>query len=130
MNITTQEMKRCELVAVSGRIDSATAPELEKVLMDLVEQGKFRPLPLNYKQRGWQLVDVPRVRQVVQFDHAFQVRARHRQPHRLRADRDQQAVISEAALAIHLHLVFGEKFDQPFLPRLFQDGEITSVNDM
>jgi len=40
MNIITQEMKRCELVAVSGRIDSSTAPELEKVLMDLVEQGK------------------------------------------------------------------------------------------
>jgi anti-anti-sigma factor len=40
MNITTQEMKRCDLVALSGRVDSATAPELEKVLMDLVENGK------------------------------------------------------------------------------------------
>jgi len=40
MNITTHDMKRCDLVAVSGRIDSATAPELEKVLMDLIEQGK------------------------------------------------------------------------------------------
>jgi anti-anti-sigma factor len=40
MKIVTQDMKRCELVAVSGRIDSATAPELEKVLLDLIEKGK------------------------------------------------------------------------------------------
>ena len=40
MEITTEAMKRCELVTVSGRIDSATAPELEKVLLGLIEAGQ------------------------------------------------------------------------------------------
>jgi anti-sigma B factor antagonist len=40
MDISITEMKRCQLVKVSGRIDSATAPELEKTLMDLIEAGK------------------------------------------------------------------------------------------
>jgi anti-sigma B factor antagonist len=40
MDISITEMKRCQLVKVSGRVDSATAPELEKTLMDLIEAGK------------------------------------------------------------------------------------------
>lgn len=40
MDINITEMKRCQLVKVWGRIDSATAPELEKTLMDLIEAGK------------------------------------------------------------------------------------------
>jgi anti-sigma B factor antagonist len=40
MEIKTEAMKRCELVTVSGRIDSATAPELEKLLLGLVQAGK------------------------------------------------------------------------------------------
>lgn len=40
MDISIQEMRRCQIVKVSGRIDSATAPELEKALMDMIENGK------------------------------------------------------------------------------------------
>lgn len=40
MEIKTESMKRCELVTVSGRVDSATAPELERVLTDLIQAGQ------------------------------------------------------------------------------------------
>jgi anti-anti-sigma factor len=40
MEITTEALKRCELVTVSGRIDSSTAPELEKLLLGLVQAGQ------------------------------------------------------------------------------------------
>jgi anti-sigma B factor antagonist len=40
MEIAVSNLKRCDLVKVSGQIDSATAPELENQLLDLVERGK------------------------------------------------------------------------------------------
>jgi anti-anti-sigma factor len=40
MEIRTEAMKRCEVVTVSGRIDSATAPDLEKHLLDLIQAGQ------------------------------------------------------------------------------------------
>ncbi|MEJ2209339.1 MAG: STAS domain-containing protein [Anaerolineae bacterium] len=40
MEIKTEAMKRCEVVTVAGRIDSATAPELEKVLLGLIQSGQ------------------------------------------------------------------------------------------
>jgi anti-anti-sigma factor len=40
MEINTETMKRCELVTVSGRVDSTTAPDLEKLLLGLVQTGK------------------------------------------------------------------------------------------
>lgn len=40
MDVTTQKMKRCELVTVSGRIDSATAPDLESALLGLIQAGQ------------------------------------------------------------------------------------------
>ena len=42
MEITTKQLKRVDLVTVSGRIDSATAPELDRVLMSIVDEGRFR----------------------------------------------------------------------------------------
>ena len=39
MEITTTSYKRCELVKASGRIDSNTAPELEKAFNEIVEGG-------------------------------------------------------------------------------------------
>lgn len=42
MNIETQAMKRCELVTVSGRVDSATAPQLEETLLGLIQAGQKR----------------------------------------------------------------------------------------
>lgn len=40
MEIKTQKMKRCELVTVAGRVDSATAPELEQRLLGLIQAGQ------------------------------------------------------------------------------------------
>lgn len=40
MKIETESMKRCEVVTVSGRVDSFTAPELEKLLLGLIKTGQ------------------------------------------------------------------------------------------
>ena len=40
MEIAISNMKRCDLVKVSGQIDSATAPRLESTLLELVESGR------------------------------------------------------------------------------------------
>jgi len=40
MDISTKEMKRVSLVTVSGRVDSATAPDLEKVLQAFIQAGR------------------------------------------------------------------------------------------
>jgi anti-sigma B factor antagonist len=40
MEIKAEKMKRCEIVTVSGRIDSATAPELENTLLELIQAGQ------------------------------------------------------------------------------------------
>ncbi len=42
MEIETKSLKRADVVKVSGRVDSSTAPDLEKVLKGLMEQGNFR----------------------------------------------------------------------------------------
>jgi anti-sigma B factor antagonist len=42
MEITHTEYKRCDLVAVSGRVDSATAPKLAEKLSEITESGRFR----------------------------------------------------------------------------------------
>jgi anti-anti-sigma factor len=40
MDISTTEYKRCDLVKVVGRVDSNTAPELEKVFNSIIEKGR------------------------------------------------------------------------------------------
>jgi anti-sigma B factor antagonist len=42
MEITTKRLKRVDVVTVSGRIDSSTAPELERVLTSIVDADRFR----------------------------------------------------------------------------------------
>jgi anti-sigma B factor antagonist len=41
MEVTTQEFKRCDVVWVSGRIDAATAPQLEAAFNAITEAGRF-----------------------------------------------------------------------------------------
>ena len=40
MEIKVETMKRCDVVSVSGMIDSANAPDLEEKLLDLIEAGQ------------------------------------------------------------------------------------------
>ena len=42
MEITTKQLKRVDLVTVSGRVDSSTAPELDKVLTSIVDADRYR----------------------------------------------------------------------------------------
>lgn len=48
MEIKTESMKRCELVMVSGQIDSSCAPDLEQALLAMIESGK-KNLVLNLR---------------------------------------------------------------------------------
>ncbi|MGD2142959.1 MAG: STAS domain-containing protein [Anaerolineae bacterium] len=41
MEIATREFKRCAAVEVSGRIDSATAPQLAAVLNEFTDEGQY-----------------------------------------------------------------------------------------
>lgn len=40
MEIKTEVMKRCVVLTVAGRIDSASAPEFEEKLLDLIQEGQ------------------------------------------------------------------------------------------
>jgi len=42
MEISTKEFKHCHLLAVEGRVDSATAPELSEKIDALIEAGVFK----------------------------------------------------------------------------------------
>jgi anti-sigma B factor antagonist len=42
MDITTTPYKHCDLVKVTGRIDSATSPKLGETLDMVVENGKYK----------------------------------------------------------------------------------------
>ena len=41
MEITTKEFKHCQLVSVTGRVDSSTAPEFSQALEALTKKGVF-----------------------------------------------------------------------------------------
>ncbi len=42
MEIKTEHLKRCDLITLSGRFDSSTAPELEKALRASMDEGMYR----------------------------------------------------------------------------------------
>ena len=42
MEISVKELKHCSLVAVSGRVDSSTAPEFSQALEDLMQKGVYK----------------------------------------------------------------------------------------
>jgi len=48
VEIRVEPMKRCDLASLSGMIDSASAPDLEKQLLELVEGGT-RNLVINLR---------------------------------------------------------------------------------
>ncbi|MBM3127480.1 MAG: STAS domain-containing protein [Chloroflexi bacterium] len=42
LKISLKEYKRVDLLAVDGRIDSSTAPQLDKALQKIIDAGRFR----------------------------------------------------------------------------------------
>ncbi|MCB8942135.1 MAG: STAS domain-containing protein [Ardenticatenaceae bacterium] len=42
LQISVESMKRVELVTVSGRIDSSSAPQLDETLKGLMENGRYK----------------------------------------------------------------------------------------
>jgi anti-sigma B factor antagonist len=42
MNIETRELKHVSVVKITGRVDSATAPDVEKALQDLIEADRHQ----------------------------------------------------------------------------------------
>ena len=42
MEITTKEFKHCQLVTVTGRVDSSTAPQFTEALDGLMDKGTFK----------------------------------------------------------------------------------------
>ena len=42
MEVTTKQFKHCDLVAVTGRVDSATAPKLAEALDAINNEGRFK----------------------------------------------------------------------------------------
>lgn len=41
LDISVQSLKRVDLITLSGRVDSSTAPELEETLEDRIDEGRF-----------------------------------------------------------------------------------------
>ena len=48
MQITVETMRRCDLITVSGQIDSASAHDLEQTLVGLIDDGR-RHLVVNLR---------------------------------------------------------------------------------
>lgn len=42
MEINTTQYKHCDLVKPDGRVDSATAPQLAKILDEITDSGRFK----------------------------------------------------------------------------------------
>ena len=42
MEVTTQQFKHCDLLTVTGRVDSATAPRLAEALEAIVNEGRSK----------------------------------------------------------------------------------------
>ena len=42
MEITTKQFKSCDLVALNGRIDSSTAPQLTEALENITNEGRYK----------------------------------------------------------------------------------------
>jgi len=40
--ISTKELRRCDVVRVKGRVDSATAPELKTAFESIIDAGRFK----------------------------------------------------------------------------------------
>jgi len=49
LEISSQTLRRCDLVRVKGRVDSATTPQLKETLDAILNEGRFK-IVLNLSQ--------------------------------------------------------------------------------
>jgi len=42
MEVSNTELKHCDLIAVKGRVDSLTAPQLDEALRAVTQKGRYR----------------------------------------------------------------------------------------
>ncbi len=42
MEITTQRFKHCDVLAINGKVDSYTAPDMSKAIENLNNEGRFK----------------------------------------------------------------------------------------
>ncbi len=42
MEVTAERLKRCDVVRAEGRIDSQTAPDLERAFQQIIDDGRYR----------------------------------------------------------------------------------------
>lgn len=42
MDISQKQLKHCDLVKITGRVDSATAPQVSDVLKTITENGRYK----------------------------------------------------------------------------------------
>lgn len=41
MDITRKELKHCDLITITGRVDSATSPQLSEIMTEIMNSGRF-----------------------------------------------------------------------------------------
>ncbi|MGD8473850.1 MAG: STAS domain-containing protein [Anaerolineae bacterium] len=73
MEINVESMKRCDLATLSGMIDSASAPDLERQLLELIEGGT-RNLVINLREVTF--ISSPGLKALL----AAQIRVRRKMP--------------------------------------------------
>jgi anti-anti-sigma factor len=73
MEIQVETLKRCDLVSLSGEIDSANAPDLEQRLLDMIEHDK-RNLVINFRDVAF--ISSPGLKALL----AAQIRTRRKLP--------------------------------------------------
>jgi anti-sigma B factor antagonist len=68
MEVKTRQLKRVDVIEVSGRVDSGTAPQLEAALQEIIAQNRFRIVVdmhgLEYLSSGGLRVLVSALKQV------------------------------------------------------------------
>jgi anti-sigma B factor antagonist len=73
VEINVESMKRCDLATLSGMIDSASAPDLERQLLELIEGGT-RNLVINLREVTF--ISSPGLKALL----AAQIRVRRKMP--------------------------------------------------
>ena len=99
MKITVENMKRCDLVHPSGMIDSASAPELEESLLDLIEGGT-RNLVVSLREVTF--ISSPGLKALL----AAQIRARRKVPPGEVVLSEVPANLQEVLELVGLHHIF------------------------